>query len=70
MTIASRIKRLERITLNKRIIQLWLDYGDTYTQAVEATGAEVQTLMNYKWVAKTIETSRRRDKTRRKSNLY
>lgn len=37
-------------------------YGETYTQAVEATGAEVQTLMNYKWVAKTIETSRRRDK--------
>lgn len=36
-------------------------YGETYTQAVEATGAEVQTLMNYKWVAKTIETSRRRD---------
>jgi len=36
-------------------------YGETYTQAVEETGLEVQTLMNYKWVAGAIEISRRRD---------
>lgn len=46
----------------------WLNYGegkpqwgDRYEEAVEAFGREVQTLKNYKSVAKTFELSRRRD---------
>ena len=36
-------------------------YGETYTQAVEATGLEVQTLMNYKSVTKALQNYRRRE---------
>lgn len=44
----------------------WLNYGESrygekYTQAVEETGRAKKTLMNYAYVAKAIETSRRRD---------
>jgi hypothetical protein len=44
----------------------WLAYGEreykeTYAQAVEVTGLKVTTLMNYAFVAKAIDTSRRRE---------
>lgn len=44
----------------------WLAYGEreykeTYAQAIETTGRSKQTLMNYCFVAKAIETSRRRE---------
>lgn len=44
----------------------WLAYGEreykeTYAQAIEATGKSKQTLMNYCFVAKAIDTSRRRE---------
>lgn len=44
----------------------WLNYGErrygeTYTQAVEETGYSVGSLMNMKFVASRIETSRRRE---------
>lgn len=44
----------------------WLNYGESrygekYTQAIEETGKAKKTLMNYAYVAKAIETSRRRD---------
>jgi N6-adenosine-specific RNA methylase IME4 len=50
-------------------VQLWIGdwlkfgkrYGETYTQAVEATGMKDQTLMNYAYVASRIEISRRRE---------
>lgn len=43
----------------------WLRYGErrfgeTYVQAVEATGRAAQSLMNAKWVAERVEPSRRR----------
>lgn len=37
-------------------------YGEMYTQAINETDAAYSTLRNYKWVAKSIEMSRRRDK--------
>lgn len=45
----------------------WLNYGEDrwgemYSQALEATGFEYQTLRNDKWVANQIDLSRRRDK--------
>jgi len=44
----------------------WLNYGErkygeTYAQAVDTTGFDVQTLKNDAWVAEHIESSRRRD---------
>lgn len=44
----------------------WLNYGEShysekYTQALEETGRAKQTLMNYAYVAKAIDTSRRRE---------
>lgn len=44
----------------------WLNYGESrygekYAQALEETGKAKKTLMNYAYVAKAIETSRRRD---------
>lgn len=44
----------------------WLNYGErvygeTYMQAVEATGMKAQTLMNYKWVASRVPISLRRE---------
>lgn len=36
-------------------------YGETYAQAIDATKFEVQTLMNWKWVAARYETSLRRE---------
>lgn len=36
-------------------------YGETYAQAVEATGRKVQDLMNMAWVAARVEISRRRE---------
>mgnify|MGYP001561316687 CR=1 FL=1 len=36
-------------------------YGQTYTQAVEATGRKNQDLMNMNWVSSQVEISRRRD---------
>lgn len=44
----------------------WLNYGETrygdkYTQAVEEFGRKKQTLMNYAYVARRIEISRRRE---------
>jgi hypothetical protein len=44
----------------------WLNYGanaygEKYVQAVEETGYEVQTLMDFAWVAGKIEISRRRE---------
>jgi hypothetical protein len=37
------------------------EYGETYVQAIDATGYSAQTLMNDKWVASRIEISRRRE---------
>jgi len=37
-------------------------FGETYVQAIQATGLAEQTLKNYKWVASRIDSSRRRDK--------
>jgi hypothetical protein len=44
----------------------WLAYGERnfgemYTQAIELTGMEYQTLANIVWVAKRVEPSRRRE---------
>jgi hypothetical protein len=44
----------------------WLNYGEdhygeAFSQALAASGLELQTLKNYKWVAGKIEPSRRRD---------
>ena len=44
----------------------WLNYGEskygeTYTQAMDTTGYDYQTLSNDKWVANRIGLSRRRD---------
>lgn len=44
----------------------WLNYGEraygeTYTQAIQATGLGVQTLMDYKWVAARCQLSTRRE---------
>lgn len=44
----------------------WLNYGErkygeTYAQAVESTGFDVQTLKNDAWAAESIESFRRRD---------
>lgn len=44
----------------------WLNYGErvygeTYMQAVEATGMKTQTLMNYKWVASRVPIFLRRE---------
>jgi hypothetical protein len=36
-------------------------YGEKYAQAIEETGRAMQTLKNYAYVARQIETSRRRD---------
>jgi hypothetical protein len=36
-------------------------YGEKYTQALEETGRKKQTLMNYVYVARAIEVSRRRE---------
>src|SRR5690606_1113499 len=36
-------------------------YGEKYEAAVVATGRDVQTLMNVKWVASRFEISRRRE---------
>lgn len=45
----------------------WLNYGesrwgDMYTQAIELTGLDYQTLANAKWVAGKVDFSRRREK--------
>lgn len=45
----------------------WLNYGElkwkeTYIQAAIETGYELQTLRNYKYVASSVDSSRRRDK--------
>lgn len=51
-------------------IQFWIgdwirygehEYGDRYTQAIQATGKDAQTLMNYVYVAEHVEISRRRE---------
>lgn len=51
-------------------IQFWIGdwirygerhYGELYTQAIDATGRDAQTLMNYVYVAEHIEISRRRE---------
>ena len=44
----------------------WLNYGefrwgDKYLEAVKATGYDINTLRNDKWVASKVELSRRRD---------
>jgi N6-adenosine-specific RNA methylase IME4 len=44
----------------------WLNYGERaygekYSQAVDATGYDVQTLMNASWVCRSVEISRRRE---------
>jgi N6-adenosine-specific RNA methylase IME4 len=44
----------------------WLNYGERrygekYSQGVEATGLEYQTLANFAWVARRVEPSRRRE---------
>lgn len=36
-------------------------FGERYTQAIEDTGLDYQTLRNYVWVAERIDVSRRRD---------
>jgi hypothetical protein len=36
-------------------------YGESYSQALEATGFEEQTLKNYKWVCSRVEKSLRKD---------
>jgi DNA mismatch repair ATPase MutL len=36
-------------------------YGEKYSQALEATGFEEQTLKNYKWVCARVEKSLRKD---------
>lgn len=36
-------------------------YGEKYAQAIQETGREPQTLMNYAWVASRFEISRRRE---------
>lgn len=51
-------------------IQFWIgdwirygehSYGEKYSQALEATGREAQTLMNYVYVADKVDISRRRE---------
>jgi N6-adenosine-specific RNA methylase IME4 len=37
------------------------EWGDKYEQAISLFGKDYQTLKNYKWVAQSIELSRRRD---------
>lgn len=53
-----------------KAVQFWIGdwlnygeskYGETYTQALEATDYENKTLRNGKWVASRVELSRRRD---------
>jgi hypothetical protein len=36
-------------------------YGETYAQAMEATGLEYNTLSTYAWVCREVESSRRRE---------
>lgn len=37
------------------------DWGQTYTQAIDESGLDIQTLQNEVWVAGAVETSRRRE---------
>ena len=45
-------------------------YGETYTQAVEVTGLAVQTLMNYKWLAKAIPPEKRVEDLSLRAHLF
>lgn len=54
----------------EKAVQFWIGdwlnygeckYGETYAQAVEATGYNEQSLMNYKWVAGKVELSLRKE---------
>lgn len=60
----------KRLLLNGRAHQWWLGdwlnegekvYGETYTQAIDETGYEYQTLANMAWVASQFGVSRRRE---------
>jgi DNA modification methylase len=60
----------EELTEIEGAVQWWIgdwinygekEYGETYTQALDETGLDYQTLRNEKWVSSEIELSRRRD---------
>ena len=43
MTLEARLKRLEKVTHKERIIQLWLDYGETKEEAIKKYESENDT---------------------------
>jgi N6-adenosine-specific RNA methylase IME4 len=58
------------LTQAEKAIQFWIGdwinygekkYGETYAQAIDATGMDYQTLANAKWVAGKVEPSLRRE---------
>jgi hypothetical protein len=62
--VGSRIARISNAScwwLGDWLVYGERTYGRRYTDAIEATGLDYQTLRNYAWIARRFEPSRRRE---------